>query len=144
MAARIAPSTSSAALQAAQDLIDDNGEFLNLVHRDVSPQNILLGTDDAARLTDFGIAKGWLAPHADPRRAAQGQDLVHGPGADRRQEIDRRVDLFAMGIVVRELLAYRRLFHGDSDVEVLNHLLFEPIPWLRDAAPRCPRASSRS
>ncbi|MBK6536107.1 MAG: protein kinase [Deltaproteobacteria bacterium] len=125
-------------LQAAHDLIDDNGEFLNLVHRDVSPQNILLGTDGAARLTDFGIAKAGSRLTQTRDGQLKGKISYMAPEQTRRQEIDRRVDLFAMGIVVWELLAGRRLFHGDSDVEVLNHLLFEPIPRLRDAAPSVP------
>ena len=125
-------------LQAAHDLIDDNGEFLNLVHRDVSPQNILLGTDGAARLTDFGIAKAGSRLTQTRDGQLKGKISYMAPEQTRRQELDRRVDLFAMGIVIWELLAGRRLFQGDSDVEVLNHLLFEPIPRLRDAAPSVP------
>ena len=125
-------------LQAAHDLIDDNGEFLNLVHRDVSPQNILLGTDGAARLTDFGIAKAGSRLTQTRDGQLKGKISYMAPEQTRRQEIDRRVDLFAMGICIWELLAGRRLFQGDSDVEVLNHLLFEPIPRLRDAAPSVP------
>ncbi len=125
-------------LQAAHDLIDDNGEFLNLVHRDVSPQNILLGTDGAARLTDFGIAKAGSRLTQTRDGQLKGKISYMAPEQTRRQEIDRRVDLFTMGICVWELLAGRRLFQGDSDVEVLNHLLFEPIPRLRDVAPSVP------
>jgi len=125
-------------LQAAHDLIDDNGEFLNLVHRDVSPQNILLGSDGAARLTDFGIAKAGSRLTQTRDGQLKGKISYMAPEQTRRQEIDRRVDLFAMGICIWELLAGRRLFQGDSDVEVLNHLLFEPIPRLRDAAPSVP------
>ena len=125
-------------LQAAHDLVDDHGEFLNVVHRDVSPQNILLGTDGAARLTDFGIAKSGAQKARGKDEQLKGKISYMAPEQTRRVEIDHRADLFAMGIVVWELLAGRRLFQAETDVEVLNQLLFEPLPKLREAAPSVP------
>ncbi len=125
-------------LHAAHELLDDNGDFLNLVHRDVSPQNILLGVDGVSRITDFGIAKASSRLTMTRDGQLKGKISYMAPEQTKRVEIDRRVDLFAMGIVAWEVLAGKRLFSGESDVEVLNQLLFEPIPRLKDHAPSVP------
>jgi hypothetical protein len=125
-------------LHAAHELLDDTGEFLGLVHRDVSPQNILVGTDGSSRLTDFGIAKAASRLTMTRDGQLKGKISYMAPEQTRRVEIDRRVDLFAMGICTWELLAGKRLFTGESDVEVLNQLLFEPIPRLKEHAPSIP------
>jgi eukaryotic-like serine/threonine-protein kinase len=137
VAIRIALDTL-AGLHAAHELRDENEAFLNLVHRDVSPQNILLGTDGSARLTDFGIAKATSRLAVTRDGQLKGKISYMAPEQTRKSELDRRADVFAMGVVVWELLAGRRLFSGDSDVEVLNQLLFEAVPRLRDQAPSLP------
>ena len=138
VAVRIALDTL-AGLHAAHELRDENDVFLNLVHRDVSPQNILLGTDGTARLTDFGIAKASSRLSLTRDGQLKGKISYMAPEQTRRGEaLDRRADVFAMGAVVWEVLAGRRLFHGESDVEVLNQLLFEPVPRLREFAPTLP------
>jgi serine/threonine-protein kinase len=138
VAIRIALDTL-AGLHAAHELRDENDVFLNLVHRDVSPQNVLLGTDGTARLTDFGIAKASSRLSMTRDGQLKGKISYMAPEQTRRGEsLDRRADVFAMGAVVWEVLAGRRLFHGESDVEVLNQLLFEPIPRLREHAPTLP------
>jgi len=125
-------------LHAAHELLDDNGDFLSLIHRDVSPQNILLGVDGVSRITDFGIAKASSRLTMTRDGQLKGKISYMAPEQTKRVEIDRRVDLFAMGIVAWEVLAGKRLFSGESDVEVLNQLLFEPIPRLKDHAPSVP------
>ncbi len=138
IAIRIALDTL-AGLHAAHELRDENDVFLNLVHRDVSPQNVLLGLDGTARLTDFGIAKASSRLSMTRDGQLKGKISYMAPEQTRRGEaLDRRADVFAMGAVVWEVLAGRRLFHGESDVEVLNQLLFEPIPRLREHAPTLP------
>ncbi|MFO0648673.1 MAG: protein kinase [Polyangiales bacterium] len=127
-----------AGLHAAHELRDEHDQFLNLVHRDVSPQNVLLGTDGAARLTDFGIAKAASRLSMTRDGQLKGKISYMAPEQTRRGEVDRRADVFAMGVVVWEVLAGRRLFSGETDVEVLNQLLFEPIPRLKDHAPSLP------
>ncbi len=127
-----------AGLNAAHELRDEHDQFLNLVHRDVSPQNVLLGTDGAARLTDFGIAKAASRLSMTRDGQLKGKISYMAPEQTRRGEVDRRADVFAMGVVVWEVLAGRRLFSGETDVEVLNQLLFEPIPRLKDHAPSLP------
>ena len=128
-----------AGLHAAHELRDEHDAFLNLVHRDVSPQNILLGVDGTARLTDFGIAKATSRLSMTRDGQLKGKISYMAPEQTRRNDaLDRRADVFAMGIVAWEVFAGRRLFTGESDVEVLNQLMFEPIPRLRDHAPTLP------
>lgn len=129
-----------AGLHAAHELRDENDEPLGLVHRDVSPQNILVGVDGTSRITDFGVA------HASSRltttRGGQlkGKLAYMAPEQARGQGVDRRADVFAMGTVLWEVLAGRRLFKADGDAETLNRVLFEPIPRLREVDASAPAA----
>jgi serine/threonine-protein kinase len=127
-----------AGLHAAHELRDDNDEDLNLVHRDVSPQNILVGIDGTARITDFGVARA--ATRLSSTRAGQlkGKLAYMAPEQARGGNIDRRADLFALGTVLWEVLADRRLFKGEGEADTLNRVLFEPIPGLIDTAPETP------
>ncbi|MDP3276281.1 MAG: protein kinase [Deltaproteobacteria bacterium] len=129
-----------AALHAAHELTDDDGSALGLVHRDVSPQNILVSVDGTVKLVDFGIAKASARLSITRDGQLKGKIAYMAPEQTKRSEIDRRVDVFAMGIITWEMLTAKKLFNGDSDVEVLNQLLFEPIPRLRDVAPTVPAA----
>jgi len=129
-----------AGLHAAHELRDEQNELLGLVHRDVSPQNILVGMDGTARITDFGVA------HASSRLSTtrggqlKGKLAYMAPEQARGQRIDRRADVFAVGTVLWEVLAGRRLFKADGDAETLNRVLFEPIPRVREAEPSIPAA----
>ncbi|MCC7386137.1 MAG: serine/threonine protein kinase [Deltaproteobacteria bacterium] len=100
-----------AGLHAAHEVTDDNGVSLNLVHRDVSPQNVLVGIDGVARLTDFGVAKA-LGRIAEETQMGQirGKPGYLSPEQQARQVLDRRCDVYAAGIVLWESLAGRRLF----------------------------------
>ena len=80
------------------------GQPLDIVHRDVSPQNILVGVDGVARVLDFGVAKATGRVAADARRRAQGQGRVHGARAARTARGRRRADVYAMAIVLWEML----------------------------------------
>ncbi len=116
-------------LHAAHELSDELGQKLNVVHRDVAPQNVLLGYDGSVRLTDFGVAKAKdRASHTEPgmlkgRLAYMAPEHIkHGA------EPDRRVDVFSLGAVLWESLAGRRLFRGANDLETTERLLRAPIP----------------
>jgi serine/threonine protein kinase len=137
VAVRIAMDTL-AGLHAAHELCDDDGSPIGLVHRDVSPQNILVSVDGSVKLVDFGIAKASARLSVTRDGQLKGKIAYMAPEQTKRSEIDRRVDVFAMGIITWELLTAKKLFNGDSDVEVLNQLLFEPIPRLREVAPTVP------
>ena len=122
-------------LHAAHELVDDLGESLKLVHRDVSPQNILVGADGISRITDFGIAK------AEERIANTRDGIVKGklsymaPEQPNDLPIDRRTDVFSAATVLWECLTGRRLFPGKTDAEVLQGLLNKPILHLREIDP---------
>ena len=128
-----------AGLHAAHELRDDDGKPLEIVHRDVSPQNVLVGADGISRITDFGVARA--ASRLSTTRTGQlkGKLAYMAPEQARAEKtVDRRADVFAMGILLWETLAGRRLFKGETDAETLNRLLYEDIPTLRSAAPTVP------
>mgnify|MGYP000978317023 CR=1 FL=1 len=131
---------SLAGLHAAHELKDDENKPLELVHRDVSPQNILVGIDGTSRITDFGVARA--ASRLSTTRSGQlkGKLSYMAPEQARGVAIDRRADVFAMGIVLWEALAFKRLFKGEGEAETLNRVLYEPIPTLKSAMPTIPDA----
>jgi serine/threonine protein kinase len=125
-------------LHAAHELKDDNRRSLELVHRDVSPQNVLVGVDGVTRITDFGVARA--ATRLSTTRSGQlkGKLAYMAPEQARGGQIDRRADIFSMGAVMWEMLAAKRLFKGEGEAETLNRVLFEPIPSLRIFEPSTP------
>jgi serine/threonine protein kinase len=127
-------------LHAAHELRDDERRSLELVHRDVSPQNVLVGVDGVTRITDFGVARA--ATRLSTTRSGQlkGKLAYMAPEQARGGHIDRRADIFSMGAVMWEMLAAKRLFKGEGEAETLNRVLFEPIPSLRVFEPSTPPA----
>ncbi len=118
-------------LEAAHGLTDDYGKRLGLVHRDVSPQNILVGLDGTARITDFGVARAASRLHATKVGQLKGKLAYMAPEQARGGQVDARTDVFAAGIVLWEALTMRRLFRGDNEAVTLNRVFFEPIPRTR-------------
>lgn len=129
-----------AGLHEAHELRDSTGSPVGLVHRDVSPQNILIDINGIARIADFGVA------HATSRlgstRAGQlkGKVAYMAPEQARGEPITRRADVFAAAIVLWESLCLQRLFMADNEAVTLNRLIFEPIPKLREVKPSLPLA----
>ena len=124
-----------AGLHAAHALTDDRGEPLHVVHRDVSPQNVLVGVDGITRLTDFGIAR------AVGRAATTSDGLLKGkagymsPEQALGHELDRRCDVWAAGVLAWELLANQRM-HGSADnASTLLRVVMEPPRRLRSVQP---------
>ncbi len=129
-----------AGLHAAHELSDDDGKPLGIVHRDVSPQNILIGMDGSARLTDFGVARATSRLSTTRTGQLKGKLAYMAPEQARGvKDIDRRADIFAAGVVYWEALEGRRLFKGDGEADTLNKVLHEPIPPLRSSEPSVPR-----
>ncbi len=132
-----------AGLRAAHELTDDSGELLNLVHRDVSPHNILIGVDGIAKITDFGVARANARVSVTREGQIKGKLAYMAPEQTTSDPVDARADLFAIGIVLWECLAGRRLFQAETDGAVLRKLLDHPIPKLREIAPEYPEAIER-
>jgi eukaryotic-like serine/threonine-protein kinase len=107
-------------LHAAHDLRGKGGEPLNLVHRDVTPHNLFVTYEGTTKVVDFGIAK--VAGRLSNTRAGtlKGKLAYMAPEQVRGQEIDRRTDIFALGVVLWELTTGQRLFRMDSDLETLE------------------------
>ena len=122
-------------LHAAHEARDPKGEPLELVHRDVSPHNILIGTDGIARVLDFGVAKA--RGRAQTTRVGQlkGKLSYMAPEQLRGGKVTRRSDVFSASVVLWEALTGARLFQGDDEGDVVNRLLAEVIPSPRQYAP---------
>lgn len=124
-----------AGLHAAHALCDATGRSLNLVHRDVSPQNILVGTDGVARLTDFGIAKTASGKGRSAVGTLKGKLGYMAPEYVLGTPANAQSDVFGLGVVVWEILAGRRLFRGENGHETLCNVLQKEAPKLSAVAP---------
>ncbi len=114
-------------LEAAHNLVDDDGAPLGLVHRDVSPQNVLVGIDGLARLADFGIARAAARlTHTEPG-TLKGKLAYMAPESARGEPSDRRADVFCAGIMLWECLNGGRLFKADNEAATLLRLLSDRI-----------------
>lgn len=110
-------------LDYAHNKKDANGEPMNIIHRDISPQNILLSYDGECKLIDFGIAKATNKSSATQVGILKGKFSYMSPEqVSGKTNIDRRSDIFALGIVLFELLTLKRLFLGQSDFETLEKI----------------------
>jgi serine/threonine-protein kinase len=115
-------------LHAAHELTSPEGEPLHLVHRDVSPQNVLVGYDGVARITDFGIAKAMGRMTKTTTGVLKGKYGYMAPELLQFEEPDRRADLFSLGVVLYELLAGERLYPNVDGMDGVRRILKEPPP----------------
>ena len=114
-------------LHAAHEARDESGAPLDIVHRDVSPQNVLVGVDGVARVLDFGVAKA--AGRAQTTRDGQIKGKVsYMPPEQIQGAVTRRTDVYAVAVVLWETLVGRRLFEGDSPVATLSAVLHAAVP----------------
>jgi serine/threonine-protein kinase len=129
-----------AGLHAAHELTDEQGARLDLVHRDFSPQNILVGTDGISRLTDFGIAKSAARVGVTSSGIIKGKVGYMAPEQALGKRVDRRCDVWAAGVVCWELLAGQRLYKQEDQVTTLLRIVQEVPPRLRSVRPDVPVA----
>lgn len=120
-------------LQHAHGLRDYDGTPLDIVHRDISPHNILVSYDGVTKLLDFGIAKASVTSSTTEPDVLKGKAAYMAP-EQALGSIDRRSDVFAMGVVLWEMLAGRRLYEGEA-FAVLQQLVHAPIPRIRGVVP---------
>jgi eukaryotic-like serine/threonine-protein kinase len=124
-------------LHAAHELHDDQNQPVNLVHRDVSPQNVLVGQDGIARITDFGVARAASRLTATRVGQLKGKIAYMAPEqAAGAEDLDRRADVFSSGIVIWEALAQKRLFKAENEAATLSRVMTEPVPLLFQIAPQ--------
>jgi serine/threonine protein kinase len=115
-------------LGAAHDLCDDSGKSLHLVHRDVSPHNIMVGRDGVVRLTDFGVAKAEDRLTHTRDGQVKGKLAYMAPEQAASGQTDLRSDLFSMGVILWECVTGRRLFRAENTGATLHKLLHDVIP----------------
>ena len=127
-------------LHAAHEARDKNGEPLGIVHRDVSPQNILVGIDGVARVLDFGIAKAASRATSTEDGQIKGKTAYMAPEQLQHGAVDRRTDIFAASVVLWELITGKRLFFADSPTEIMARVLTGPIEPPQKYAPELPAA----
>jgi len=129
-----------AGAHAAHELTDPKGMLVGLVHRDISPQNLVVTIQGNVKLLDFGIAKATESPELDDdtRTALKGKVSYMAPEQCKQESLDRRADVFALGIVVWEMLAQARLFKRESDLESMQAIVGGDIKNLRTIRPDIP------
>lgn len=123
-----------AGLQAAHELCDEDGRPLGLVHRDVSPHNILVGLDGVARVADFGIAKHAEGAVSTTTGALKGKLGYMAPEYIEHGQLDARSDVFALGVVAWEALAGQKLFRGTNELDTLKLVVAALVPPLSSVA----------
>lgn len=115
-------------LHAAHEATDESDAPLGIVHRDVSPQNVMVGVDGVPRLLDFGVAKAAAQLHTTRTGEIKGKVGYMAPEQVQSRGVDRRSDVYAMGVVAWEVLTGMRLFSGDSDAAILYKILEHDVP----------------
>jgi serine/threonine-protein kinase len=110
-------------LHAAHEATNERGEPLDLVHRDVSPQNILVGVDGVPRVLDFGVAKAVGRLHTTRDGRVKGKVAYMAPEQLRHGIVDRRTDIYAAGVVLWEQLTGQRMIEGESEAETIANVL---------------------
>ena len=129
---------AAAALHYAHDAKDKNGVPINLVHRDVTPHNILLSRQGMVKLIDFGVAKAATTMHRTQAGFVKGKYPYMSPEQITGQVIDRRVDVYALGLVLYELLTNVRAIPGNTEIEQIDAARtgrIRPIEQLRPNVP---------
>jgi len=129
-------------LHHAHQLTRADGSSLDVVHRDVSGQNLFVTTSGIVKVLDFGIAKIQDASNRTTTGAVKGTYAYMAPEQLRGQTIDCRADVFAMGTIMWETLAQRHLFKRDTDFLTFQAITTDPIPDVRTVRPDTPAALS--
>jgi len=114
-------------LHYAHELKGSDGQPLSIVHRDVSPQNLFITYDGAVKLLDFGIAKNALQDGRTRTGLLKGKVSYMAPEQARGEELDRRADLWSLGVVLWEAVTGSRLFKGSNEAATLNMTLTDDV-----------------
>lgn len=125
-------------LAYAHDLHTPDGEDLGIVHRDVTPANVLITRNGEIKIVDFGLAKASSQLAASDAGVIKGKFGYLAPETVLELGVDRRVDVFAAGIILWEMLAGKRLFLGDTDYATVKLVREAVIPSLKSSNPNVP------
>jgi serine/threonine protein kinase len=127
-----------AGLHYAHEKRDHNGKPLGIIHRDVSPSNVLISHNGAVKVCDFGIAKAHGQTTDTSRGTLKGKFSYMSPEQCRCETLDQRSDVFAIGVILFELTTASRLFHTKSDFDTLRAIVDGPIPTPSSRVPDYP------
>jgi serine/threonine-protein kinase len=125
-------------LSYAHELVDSKGQNLHIVHRDMSPPNVLITRFGEVKIVDFGLAKANSQLEKSEPGIIKGKFSYLSPEVAQGMPVDLRTDIFAVGIMLWEMLAGRRLFLGDSDLETVRLVQKAEIPPIRQFNPKVP------
>ncbi|MBC7975991.1 MAG: SDR family NAD(P)-dependent oxidoreductase, partial [Myxococcales bacterium] len=129
---------AAAGLHHAHERIGHDGRAIGLVHRDVSPSNVLVTYDGVVKVVDFGIARAEARSKATRAGVVKGKQGYMSPEQCRGDAVDRRSDVFGLGILLWELTVGRRLFTGDNDYAVMSKIVFGMVTDPRELVPEYP------
>jgi len=115
-------------LHAAHEARDEQGVLLGLVHRDVSPQNVIVGTDGVVRLIDFGIAKAAGRSNASRNGQLKGKIAYIAPEQIHNGHVNQRTDVYGASVLLWELLTGERLFDGETEGMIIGRVLDDVVP----------------
>jgi eukaryotic-like serine/threonine-protein kinase len=119
---------AASGLGYAHGLTDGEGQPLGVVHRDVSPQNVLISFEGAVKLIDFGVARAFgRVAHTSPG-GLKGKIEYMSPEQASAEEVDHRADVFALGVVLWEVLTGKRLFRRETELATMRAIVDDPIP----------------
>lgn len=130
-------------LVAVHGLCDPSGRPYGLVHRDISPQNLMINFDGWSKIVDFGLVKATGARNSSHTGSLRGKLAYMAPEQARGRSLSARTDLFALGVILWEMLTGQRLFHGDSDAETLDNVIRCEVPPLSSMRPDAPAGVER-
>ncbi|MBZ0230704.1 MAG: serine/threonine protein kinase, partial [Deltaproteobacteria bacterium] len=133
----------AAALHYAHERRGATGAPLDIVHRDVTPSNIMIGWDGAVKLVDFGVALAAGRAAQTRTGVVKGKLAYMSPEQCRGVKVDRRTDVFALGVVLYEVSLQRRAFRGDSEYQTMERIVRGDLPPPRTVEPGYPPALER-
>lgn len=123
-------------LHAIHEAVDADGRPLNIVHRDVSPQNLLVAYDGSVRLLDFGIASAEGRPHTGSTEIVRGRYAYMAPEQMCGGDVDRRADIWSLGVILREALTGHHPFLRETQIATMRAVTQDPLPTWPDHVPQ--------
>ena len=126
------------ALHYAHIANDEHGEPFNIIHRDVSPHNIMIAYNGAVKLLDFGIAKADHRAHKTQAGVVKGKFAYMAPEQCTAGQADHRLDIFALGVCLFETLTGRSLYRRQTEAATMRAVIMDPVPSLKERLPDVP------